>query len=135
LATNNRLINGPVWPPEILPPKPYRSFAYNADTGASHVFTNRDEYYAALASGDWVDTPAKVRKKKLKFEEPEPVEIDQSPQAVIDAISKPVRSPKKYLSQMNVDELILEGFDYGIDFSDRSKTRAEMRMLIEKAKK
>lgn len=44
------------------------------------------------------------------------------------------RPMPKYLAFMNVAELILTGKELGLDFSDRKKTRKEMRTMIQKAR-
>ena len=160
MASRNRLINGPVGESEVKMPKPYRSILYHLN-GSEKMFTDREEHDAAIVSGDWVDSPAKIpqpmsavagwdpcpfwyagqceheRKKKLaaKVEEPD------EPEITVEEMSKKIlKSPLpservvKYMSMMNATELKVEGAKYGLDFTDNKTTKKEMIRLIKRAK-
>ena len=127
MPSNNSLINGPdrveVESIEITRhEKPFRSWAYRKSTGESKLFESRQSYLDAMSSGIWVDSPTKTDAYK-----------DQITQEIYSSVGIGV-APRKFVSQMNVAELIEEGLRYGLNFSDGSKTKNEMRKLITRAK-
>ena len=160
MASRNRLINGPVGESEVKMPKPYRAILYHLN-GSEKMFTDREEHDAAIVSGDWVDSPAKIPQPmsavagwdpcpfwyagqcehERKKEREVPVEEPDEPELTVEEMSKkilkptmPGDMPKKYVSMMNATELTFEGAKYGLDFTTDKPTKKEMKRLIERAK-
>jgi len=63
MVSRNNLIGGPTPEEEAgKTSKPFRTFAYNAESGDAKLFTDRIEYQQAVESLQWVDTPTKSKK-------------------------------------------------------------------------
>jgi len=135
MASRNRLINGPVGEIEVKAAK-FRQVLYNRTTGVNIMTRSQEECDDALASGDWVDTPAKVGLVDIEDKD------DEKSIADIDRWVEPIEPPERtsikkdtprYVSQMNVDQLIDKGKEYGLDFSKDTPTKRAMKTKIWKA--
>jgi hypothetical protein len=115
--------------------KPYKSFAWNKVTGEQKLFASRDEYTKAIISEEYVDTPTKIGKETKKVEQVENPQVKEDIEILSKIVksqdfTKPIDPKKMYVSQMNHNDLIIEGQKWGFDFTDRKKTKSEMRDLI-----
>ena len=68
-------------------------------------------------------------------EEKDPDELEATVDDIVKQLKTEKPPKKRYLSVMNVVELVAEGKKYGLELSGETMTKAQMREKIEAAKK
>lgn len=116
----------------------FRAVLYHYTQGDSKLFEDEEEYNKALLSKEWVDSPAKVD----VCNDPDLIDEDVLSAGMFDDVSVEVpelkgeldkkvnwakklklaesnrRGRKKYISQMNVDRLIIEARKWGLNYDN-----------------
>jgi len=127
------------------PKFPGRKVLYDVDTLKGDIFNTIEEQEEALASGKWTVHPRMSLEEWLEFRERDTKKIKKVERKHINWAERlkfrdsnlPTRpsAMRKYLSQMNVDDLIARGKELGIDFGSPGKcpTKAQMRRKIRAA--
>ena len=131
----------PKLPEDELPKYPNRKVLYNPDTLIGELINTLEEQEGALASGKWIEHPKMSledwREKRKEVVEEEEEHINYAEKIRFRDANKP-RNPsadKRYVSQMNVGELIEKGKELGLDFGtpETCPTKMKMKRQIKKA--